>query len=89
MVERINGTIKNATCKAEEYDNIEDVKKYLNKFLIYYDLIEDLGLLRKELKVRTLFCAVQSWFQTKPEIIKILPDVFQDIAFEMVQHGET
>jgi transposase InsO family protein len=27
MVERVNGTIKNATIKAEEYNNIEDVKK--------------------------------------------------------------
>jgi hypothetical protein len=36
---------------------------------------------KKELKVRTLFCAVQSCFQTKPEIFKIL----LDIAFEMVQ----
>jgi hypothetical protein len=25
----------------------------------------------------------------KPEIFKILPDVFQDIAFEMVQRCET
>jgi transposase-like protein len=89
MVERINGTIKNATIKAEEYVNIEDVKKDLNKFLIYYNFNRRHGSLRKELKVRTLFCAVQSWFQTKPEIFKILPDVFQDIAFEMVQRGET
>ncbi len=37
MVERVNGTIKNATIKAEEYDNIDDVKKDLNKFLIYYN----------------------------------------------------
>jgi hypothetical protein len=28
-------------------------------------------------------------FVSKPEIFKILPDVFQDIAFEMVQHDET
>jgi hypothetical protein len=55
MVERINGTIKNATIKAEEYDNIEDVKKDLNKFLIYYNFIRRHGSLRKELKVRTLF----------------------------------
>ncbi len=48
------------------------------------------GSLRKELKVRTPFEAVQSWFQTKPEIFKILPDVFQDIAFgKQVQRGET
>ncbi len=89
MVERVNGTIKNATIKAEEYDNIDDVKKDLNKFLIYYNFNRRHGSLRKELKVRTPFDAVQSWFQTKPEIFKILPDVFQHIAFEMVQRGET
>ncbi len=89
MVERVNGTIKNATIKAEEYDNIDDVKKDLNKFLIYYNFNRRHGSLKKELKVRTPFDAVQSWFQTKPEIFKILPDVFQHIAFEMVQRGET
>ncbi|MCF6184648.1 MAG: integrase core domain-containing protein [Bacteroidales bacterium] len=89
MVERVNGTIKNATIKAEDYDSIEDVKKDLNKFLIYYTFNRRHGSLRKELKVRTPFDAVQSWFQTKPEIFKILPDVFQDIAFGMVQRGET
>jgi transposase-like protein len=89
MVERVNGTIKNATIKAEDYANIEEVKKELNKFLIYYNFNRRHGSLRKELKVRTPFDAVQSWFQTKPEIFKILPNVFQDIAFEMVQRGET
>jgi len=90
MVERVNGTIKNATIKAEEYDNIEDVQKDLNKFLIYYNFNRRHGSLRKELKVRTPFEAVQSWFQTKPEIFKILPDTFQDIAFgKQVQRGET
>jgi len=34
------------------------------------------------------FDAVHSWFQTKPDIFKILPDVFQDIAFEIVQRGK-
>ena len=90
MVERVNGTIKNATIKVEEYDNIEDVKKDLNKFLIYYNFNRRHGSLRKELKVRTPFDAVQSWFQTKPEIFKILPDVFQNIVFgKKVQRGET
>ena len=90
MVERVNGTIKNATIKAEEYDNIEDVKVDLNKFLTYYNFNRRHGSLRKELKVRTPFDAVQSWFQTKPEIFKILPDVFQDIVFgKKVQRGET
>ncbi len=62
---------------------------YLNKFLIFYNFNRRHGSLRKELKVRTPFDAVQSWFQTKPEIFKILPSEFQDIAFEMVQRGET
>ena len=34
--------------------------------------------------------AAKSWFQTKPEIFKILPDVFQNIVFgKKVQRGET
>ena len=84
MVERVNGTIKNATIKAENYTNIEEVEKDLNKFLIYYNFNRRHGSLRSELKVRTPFDAVQSWFQTKPEIFKILPSVFRDIAFGMV-----
>lgn len=84
MVERVNGTIKNATIKAEDYTNIEEVEKDLNKFLIYYNFNRRHGSLRSELKVRTPFDAVQSWFQTKPEIFKILPSMFQDIAFGMV-----
>ena len=89
MVERVNGTIKNATIKAEDYASIEELKVELNKFLIYYNFNRRHGSLRKELKVRTPFDAVQSWFQTKPEIFKILPSMFQDIAFGMVQRGET
>jgi len=42
------------------------------------------------LKVRTPFDAVQSWFKTKPEIFKISPDMFQDIAFgKKVQRSKT
>lgn len=82
-------TIKNATIKAEDYANIEDVKVEFNKFLIYYNFNRRHGSLRKELKARTPFETVQSWFQTKPEIFKILPNVFQDIAFGMVHRGET
>jgi transposase InsO family protein len=90
MVERVNGTIKNATIKAEEYKNIDEVKKDLDKFLIYYNFNRRHGSLRKELKVRTPFDAVKSWFRIKPEIFKILPDEFQDIIFEKkVQCGET
>ena len=82
MVERVNGTIKNATIKAEQYDNIVDIKKDLDKFLIYYNFNRSHGSLRKELKVRTPFEAVIYWFEIKPEIFKILPDVFQDVVLE-------
>jgi len=44
-------------------ENADDVKKDLDKFLIYYNFNRRHGSLRKELKVRTLFCAVQSWFR--------------------------
>jgi transposase-like protein len=81
MVERVNGTIKNATIKAEVYSNINDVKKDLNKFLIYYNFNRRHGSLKKELKVRTPFEAIQSWFKIKPELFKILPDDFKDIIF--------
>ena len=90
MVERVNGTIKNVTIKADEYENIDQLNKDLNKFLIYYNFNRRHGSLKRELKVRTPFNAVQSWFQTKPEIFKILPDVFQDMLFGWgVQRGET
>jgi hypothetical protein len=57
--------------------------------LLFYNFNRRHGSLRKELKVRTPFDAVQSWFHDKPEIFKILPNMFQDIAFEMVQHSKT
>jgi hypothetical protein len=56
------------------------VKKDLNKFLIYYNRYD---FLRKDIRIP--FNVVQSWFQTKPKIFSILPD----IAFEMVQCSET
>jgi hypothetical protein len=36
MAERVNGTIKNATVKAIMYQNIDEMKQDLNKFLIFY-----------------------------------------------------
>jgi len=76
MVERVNGTIKNSTIKVTEYENIEELKEDLNKFLIYYNINANLGGLKKELKVRTPCEAVKSWLDIEPEIFKILPDEF-------------
>ncbi len=76
MVERVNGTIKNATIKVETYKNIKELKEDLQKFLIYYNINRRDGSLRRELKVRTPYEAVQSWFKTEPKIFKISPDDF-------------
>jgi len=63
MVERANGIIKNSTIKVENYENIEQMSEDLNKFLIYYNTNRKYGGLRKELKVRTPYEAVKSWFE--------------------------
>ena len=90
MVERVNGTIKNSTIKVTEYENLQELKDDLNKFLIYYNINRKHGGLKKELKVRTPCEAVKSWFEIEPEIFKISPDKFYAIALNgMVQCGET
>jgi hypothetical protein len=50
MVERVNGTIKNATVKATTYQNIDGMKRDLNQFLIFYNFNRGHGGLRKEIK---------------------------------------
>jgi len=90
MVERVNGTIKNSTIKVTEYENLEELKEDLNKFLIYYNTNANLGELKKELKIRPPCEAIKSWFDIEPEIFKISPDEFYAIALNgMVQRGET
>jgi len=87
MVERVNGTIKGATIKATTYENISELKAYLNKFLVYYNLNRRHGGLKKELKVRTPFEAVQCWYTINPEIFIKSPDMFR--ADLLKNHGTT
>lgn len=91
MVERANGTIKTGTIKTTEYDTITALEEDLNRFLLYYIFNRRHGGLQKELKVRTPFEAIESWFQSKPELFKISPEEFKRIAFEALdtQRGET
>jgi len=49
-----------------DYKNIED----LNKFLIYYNTNRKHGGLKKELKVRTPYEAIKSWFDVEPQILR-------------------
>jgi len=77
MVERVNGTIKNATIKKENYETVDVMKNGLFQFLIYYIMYRRHGSLRKELNVKTPFEALEKWFQIKPEIFIINPQEFK------------
>ena len=90
MVERVNGTIKNKTIKATTYNNVFELRTDLNKFLIFYNLNRRHSSLKRELKVRTPFEAVQCWYRIKPEVFKKAPDMFQDRLLNIrVQRSET
>jgi transposase-like protein len=87
MVERVNGTIKDATIKVLTYKNKTELKEDLDKFLVFYNLNRRHGSLKRELKVRTPFEAVQYWYKINPEIFRISPDMFQ--ADLLNNHGTT
>lgn len=77
MVERVNGTIKNDTVKKKTYENLEKMNDDLIRFLVYYNLYRRHGGVRKELKVKTPFDAVEKWYSIKPEIFKQTPLEFK------------
>jgi len=77
MVERVNGTIKNGTILREVYKSKEDMILALNLFLIHYVLYKRHGGIRRELKVKTPFNALQKWYELKPEIFNQSPDNFK------------
>jgi len=87
MVERVNGTIKNATVKVLTYEDEAALKADLDKFLVYYNLNRRHGSLRRELKVRTPFEALQCWYRINPEIFRKSPDMFR--ADLLKNHGTT
>ena len=78
MVERVNGTIKKGTVKKNTYMDLEQMNDDLMRFIIYYNLYRRHGSVRKELKVKTPFDAVEKWFSIKPEIFKQKPVVFKN-----------
>ena len=87
MVERVNGTIKNATIKVLTYNDETELKADLDKFLVYYNLNRRHGSLKRELKVRTPFEAVQCWYRMNPEIFIKSPGMFR--ADLLKNHGTT
>lgn len=77
MVEKANDIIKNGTIKKNEYENIDQMNEDLTRFLVFYNLYRRHGSLRRELKVKTPFNAIEKWFEIKPEIFKEKPLEFQ------------
>jgi len=77
MVERVNCTIKNGTILKEKYENINERILVLNTFLIHYMLYRRHGRVRKELKVKTPFNAIEKWYESKPELFYQNPSDFK------------
>ena len=86
MVERADGIIKKGTILKENYANIyiehgrnkEEMNDALMAFPVYYMLYGRHGGVRKELRVKTPFQAVEKWFMLKPEIFKQNPFILKN-----------
>jgi len=70
MVEKANDIIKNKTIKITKYNSLEEMDNDLMRFLVHYNLYRRHGSLRRELKVKTPFNAVEKWFELDPKIFK-------------------
>lgn len=77
MVEKANDIIKTKTIKITRYNSLEEMKDDLMNFLVHYNLYRRHGSLRRELKVKTPFNAVEKWFELDEEIFKQKPDEFK------------
>jgi hypothetical protein len=69
------------------YQNEAELKADLDKFLVYYNLNRRHSGLKRELKVRTPFDALQCWYKINPEIFIKSPDMFR--ADLLKNHGTT
>lgn len=78
MVEKANDIIKNGTIKKTSYNSIEEMNIDLINFLVHYNLYRRHGSLRRELKVKTPFNAVEKWHELDPEIFKTKPVNFKN-----------
>lgn len=89
MVERVNGTIKNNTILKYKYEDRTGMEKGLAEFLVFYNLYRRHGSLKKELKVKTPFEAVQKWFELKPELFKINPPEFKKRILLLITNSQS
>jgi transposase-like protein len=78
MVEKANDIIKNKTIKITKYSDLEQMNQDLMEFLVHYNLYRRHGSLRRELKVKTPYNAVEKWYELDPKIFKENPLVFKN-----------
>lgn len=77
MVEKANDIIKSGTIKKYNYNSKDTLTAGLMAFLVNYNLYRRHGSLRKELKVKTPFNAVEKWYEINPDIFKEKPCDFK------------
>jgi transposase InsO family protein len=78
MVEKANDIIKKGTIKRTRYNSLEEMNDDLMSFLVHYNLYRRHGSLRKELKVKTPYNAVEKWYELDKEIFKEHPIEFKN-----------
>ena len=85
MVERVNGSIKDATIKVNTYAGVDEMRSDLALFMLFYNFNRGHGGLRKELKVRTPFDALVYWYKLSPDLFKTSPDSFKSFQLQNTQ----
>ena len=83
MVEKANDIIKSGTIKINQYNDIKQMNNDLLRFIKHYNLYRRHGSLRRELKVKTPFNAIEKWYEIKPEIFKQNPLDFKNIILSL------
>ena len=78
MVEKANDIIKKGTIKKTKYSSLAEMKVDLMNFLVYYNLYRRHGSLRRELKVKTPFNAIEKWFELDKNIFRQKPNGFKN-----------
>ena len=77
MVEKANDIIKNGTIKKTKYNSLQQMYDDLMQFLVHYNLYKRHGSLRRELKVKTPFNAVEKWYELDSKMFKEKPEEFK------------
>ena len=78
MVEKANDIIKKGTIKRTKYKSYEEMNEDLINFLIHYNIYRRHGSLRRELKVKTPFNAVEKWYELDEKIFNQNPTEFKE-----------